>query len=172
MSAWENRGITDEWMTPRYVFEALGLTFDLDPAHPPARTNVPALRTLSFGGLEAPWRGTVWLNPPYGGRGGLEPWLARFFDHGDGIALVPDRTSAPWFQAAWKRADLVLFVNRKIKFERLDGTRGEHPGSGSALFAAGPAAIAGLNNAELAGLGYLAMPWRARRRTVTVERMP
>lgn len=34
MSAWENAGESDEWYTPRYVFDALGVTFDLDVAAP------------------------------------------------------------------------------------------------------------------------------------------
>ena len=27
-------GMTDEWYTPKYVFDALGCKFDLDVAHP------------------------------------------------------------------------------------------------------------------------------------------
>jgi hypothetical protein len=38
------------------------------------------------------------MNPPFGGRNGLAPWLDKFFANGNGIALTPDRTSAPWWQ--------------------------------------------------------------------------
>jgi hypothetical protein len=27
-------GLSSDWFTPRYIFDALGLEFDLDPAHP------------------------------------------------------------------------------------------------------------------------------------------
>jgi hypothetical protein len=30
MSSWETAGKSDDWMTPRYVFDALGDTFDMD----------------------------------------------------------------------------------------------------------------------------------------------
>lgn len=30
MSKWENTGISDEWYTPKYIFDALNCQFDLD----------------------------------------------------------------------------------------------------------------------------------------------
>jgi hypothetical protein len=93
-------------------------------------------------GLTNPWFGFVWMNPPFGGRNGLEPWLARFFAHGNGIALTPDRTSAPWFRRAAAAADAVLFMpNLKFGNARwLDRVR--HSKAGSALI--GPRARAKL----------------------------
>src|SRR3974390_213896 len=111
-------GATDEWYTPLYIFEALGITFDLDVASPGAAITpwIPAARFITAGSLELPWRGRVWMNPPFGTRNGLVPWLDKFFRHRNGIALVPDRTSAPWWQEFAPKADLVLFVTPKIKF--------------------------------------------------------
>ena len=96
------------------------------------------------------------MNPPFGGRNGLVPWLDKFFDHGNGIALTPDRTSAPWWQDAARRADGILFVAGKIKFERPDGSVGKSPGTGTTLFASGARADAALIRAARLGLG-----WRA-----------
>lgn len=132
-------GATDEWYTPRYIFDALGCTFDMDvaaPADGPRHT--PTRRWYSADSLSLPWSGFVWMNPPFGGRNGLVPWLDKFFAHGNGIALTPDRTSAPWWQAAAKRADALLFLNGKTRFERPDGTVGKSPGDGVTLWAAGP----------------------------------
>lgn len=160
MSAWENNGRSDEWYTPKYVFDALGSRFDLDVAHPHGRaTNVPCDGYLSqvHDGLSAPWFGFVWMNPPFGGRNALEPWLAKFFDHGNGIALTPDRTSAPWFRAAWGRADLVLFMP-KVRFIRPDGSEGKSPSTGTALWAAGGQGYDALVRAARNGLGILATP--------------
>jgi len=163
MSHWETAGASDEWYTPGYVFDALGERFDIDVAHPgDATCCVPAARWLTSdgaGGLGHDWAGFIWMNPPFGGRGALAPWLEKFFDHGNGIALTPDRTSAPWFWDAWGRADRVLFT-RKIRFLRPDGTEGVSPSNGTCLWAAGDRAAAALERAAHAGLGILGQPLR------------
>ena len=156
MSIWEGPGKSDEWMTPKYVFDALGCTFDLDVAAPQRGSHVPCRNRFWCGALSKDWRGQyVWMNPPFGGRNGLVPWLDKFFAHGNGIALVPDRTSAPWWQAAAKRADSILFVDGKIKFERPDGSVGRQPGNGTCLMAVGDKGRIALRAAERAGLGIV-----------------
>ena len=156
MAAYEAAGKTDEWHTPAYIFEANGETFDLDPACATAGPrHVPAMFWLSQGGLEWPWTGFVWMNPPFGHQETKRAWLAKFFAHGNGIALVPDRTSAPWFQEFAPKADAICWVSPKIKFEREDGSRGESPGTGTALFAAGARASLAL---ERSGLGIVTLP--------------
>lgn len=140
MSAYEAAGKTDDWYTPRYIFEALGLTFSLDVAAPiegPRHTPCWNWYHKIDNGLRRNWYGLVWMNPPFGNQSAKRLWLRKFFDHGNGIALVPDRTSAPWFQEFAPIADAVLFVAPKIKFERPDGSLGESPGTGTALFASG-----------------------------------
>ena len=129
--------------------------FDLDVAHPAGlKTYVPAKQFISANSLEwDTWFGFIWMNPPFGARNGLEPWLSKFFAHGNGIALTPDRTSAPWWQAANKQADATLFLDGKVKFERPDGSIGESPSNGTVLFAAGSQAVQALIRAEEAGLG-------------------
>lgn len=159
MSQWEaSKGATDEWYTPKYVFDALRCIFDLDVAAPFAGgDHVPAFNRYCQNGLDNEWFGFVWMNPPFGGRNALEPWLTKFFDHGNGIALTPDRTSAPWFRNAWGRADLVLFTP-KIRFLRPDGSEGKSPSTGTALWAAGPFAKSRLYEAAKSGLGIIAEP--------------
>lgn len=159
MSHWETLGASDEWFTPAAVFEALGCNFDQDVAHP-GRTDfcrVPAATIITANSLDQPWSGFVWMNPPFGGRNGITPWLDKFIAHGNGIALTPDRTSAPWFQAALPAMDAVLFT-RKIRFIRPDGTEGKSPSNGTALMAIGPEGIAALLRAEAARFGVLSMP--------------
>lgn len=171
MSHWERAGKSDDWWTPPAVFAALGCTFDTDVSHPgDAACAVPAGRWIKSEALDRDWReyGFVWMNPPFGGRNALEPWLAKFFDHGDGIALTPDRTSAPWFQAAWCRADAVLFT-RKLRFLRPDGTEGVSPSNGTALLAIGARGVAALDRAARTGFGILAMPLRTPTTTINHE---
>lgn len=155
-------GRSDEWYTPKYIFDAMGATFDLDVASPPGdpriSTAVPAKSYLYTESLLVDWFGFVWMNPPFGGRNGLVPWLDKFFAHGNGVALTPDRTSAPWWQSAAQRADAVLFIDGKVRFIRPDGTEGKSPGDGTTLFAAGERGVDALENAAIAGLGMLMRP--------------
>lgn len=155
MSQWEpSIGATDEWYTPAYIFEALGCFFDLDVAAPVGGPkHVPCLTYYYERGLERDWHGVVWANPPFGGRNGLEPWLDKFARHGNGIALTPDRTSAPWFQRMAAQADAILFLSPKVKFERPDGSLGNSPGTGTALFAMGDEGVAALTRGRR--LGFL-----------------
>jgi DNA N-6-adenine-methyltransferase (Dam) len=148
VSYWEAPGKSDEWLTPPYIFAALGCKFDMDVAAPAGGGScVPAAHFLTEKSNCA-WNGFIWMNPPFGGRNSLSPWMNKFFAHGNGIALTPDRTSAPWFQEAWPRAHAILFT-RKIRFLRLDGTEGKAPSNGTALWAAGEAATEILRQSSL-----------------------
>jgi hypothetical protein len=157
VSAWEAAGQSDEWFTPPHVFSALGEHFDLDVAGPPGKTHVPTSGVICSDSLTDSWSGFIWMNPPFGGRNALTPWLTKFFKHGNGIALTPDRTSAPWFREAWPQADAVMFTP-KIRFLRPDGSEGKQPSCGTTLWASGSRAVAALLRAERARLGIVAIP--------------
>jgi hypothetical protein len=154
-------GASDEWYTPPHVFDALDTSFTMDVASPGAAIVpwIPAGHHITCDGLSCEWQGFVWMNPPFGGRNSLSPWLAKFFEHGDGIALVPDRTSAPWWQAFAPRADLALFARRKWKFlDGRTGLPGNSPAQGTVLLAVGAEAIGSLHRAAARGLGSLFRP--------------
>lgn len=160
MSAWEATGKTDEWMTPAYIMDAIGEEFDLDVAAPPSGPlHVQAGYWFSESSIEKDWKGFVWMNPPYGGRNALMPWVWKFLIHGNGLALLPDRTSAPWFAPLAEHADALMFFRNKIKFERTDGTVGKSPGNGSVLVACGRRAELALLRAT-PRLGYAVKPIR------------
>jgi len=157
VSAWEAPGATDDWYTPKYIFDALRVTFDLDVASPEGGPqHVPCKGWISTDSLAAQWQGFVWMNPPFGGRNGLSPWLDKFFLHGNGIALTPDRTSAPWWQDAAKKSKGMMLVLGKPKFERPDGSVGKSPGHGITLWAAGKRADTVLSKRA----GALGSYWR------------
>jgi len=84
--------------------------------------------------------------------------LNKFFAHGDGIALTPDRTSAPWWQQFAPRAQLILFVSPKIKFIGQDGRPGKSPAQGTCLMGIGPRSREPLFRAKAEGLGVLMAP--------------
>lgn len=161
-------GATDEWYTPPHVFEKLGCTFDMDVASPDIFCTpwVPAKRFVRMAvdgdSLALVWAGFIWMNPPFGARNGLVPWLEKFFEHGDGIALTPDRTSAPWWQQFAVMADAILFVAPKLKFIGADGKPGTSPAQGTTLLAAGQRGVEALCRGQENGLGVLLRVKRRR----------
>lgn len=147
---------SNDWYTPKWVFDALGCEFDLDVSAPVEGPRyVPAARWFWEQGLEQEWSGFVWMNPPYGHMVGKFDWMRKFITHGNGIALMPDRTSAPWWQWAAPQMDAILFVTPKIKFERPDGSLGEQPGNGTTLMALGERAVSALKAGQASGLGVI-----------------
>src|SRR5215510_1243241 len=135
-------GATSDWYTPPEYFKALGLVFDLDPCSPGPGHWVPAKKiyTIEDDGLTQPWFGLVFMNPPFGGRNGHVPWLKKFLDHGNGIAIVRAYTSSAWFHQYAVKAETMLFPKGKTKFIRPDGSIGGSPGHGVVLLAMGPVA--------------------------------
>jgi hypothetical protein len=113
---------SDDCYTPRWVFDAMGLEFDLDVAAPPGGPwHVPAKRyyTAEDDGLAQPWEGLVWCNPPYSN---FLPWAQRFARYGDGAAimgyLLPE---VRWMPIPLESADAVSIIS--CDFHKADGTR-------------------------------------------------
>jgi hypothetical protein len=159
-------GGSDDWYTPREMLAAIGLTFDLDPCSPGMGHWVPARKiyTKADDGLSLPWIGLVFMNPPFGGRNGHVPWLDRFLEHANGIAVVRAYTSSEWFhETVAPRAEALLFPKGKTQFipsdevrERLEreaAVKGKvwrnAPGHGVVLIGMGAVAIDALRNSRL-----------------------
>lgn len=113
----------DEWLTPPEILLTLG-EFDLDPCAPVVRPWSTAKwhYDKNDNGLELPWNGRVWCNPPFGRE--AVKWLRRMRDHGNGIALIPARTeTAMFYETVWGHASGVLFVKSRPHFHFVDGSR-------------------------------------------------
>lgn len=134
------RGGTDEWLTPRWIIEALG-PFDLDPCAPAEQPWPTAshFHTKCENGLLQRWWGRVFCNPPYGRAVGA--WIARLAAHGRGTALVFARTeTAWWFRWVWPVATALLFIEGRVTFCRPNGEPaklGHNSGGPSVLIAYG-----------------------------------
>lgn len=151
-------GASDEWYTPPSLLHAIGLHYDLDPCSPGPAHWVMAdkIYTQADDGLSKTWHGLVFMNPPFGGRNGHVPWLIKFFDHANGIAIVRAYTSAGWWHEHMHRAEMIVFPKGKTKFIRPDGSVGGSPGHGVVLIGMGGKACGALARS---GIG---MAWDRR----------
>lgn len=119
----------DRWCTPAWVValvrEALG-AIDLDPASNERAQGVVQAATwysLDVGrdGLELPWAGRVYCNPPYG-RGIINAFADKIvceLDRGEIdalIVLVNTSSSASWWQQLARRADAIVYPDSRLAF--------------------------------------------------------
>ena len=98
-----------------------------------------------------PWHGRVWCNPPYGLE--ASAWLARMVQHGCGTALIFARTeTAMFFAHVWRAAHAVLFLEGRLHFHHVDGSRAKaNAGAPSCLVAYGVRDAQILKQCEISG---------------------
>ena len=107
---------SDDYYTPAWVFERMGIEFDLDVCSPPGGIPwIPARRyfTQADDGLVQSWEGRVWMNCPYSEAW---RWVPRFIEHGHGVALLPHAKSG-WHHDIWAAADGVVNPAQRVNFE-------------------------------------------------------
>jgi len=126
----------DECYTPsRYIRLARQVMggIDLDPASCEAANDVvKAARYYSQAqdGLQQPWPGRIFLNPPYS-RGSVILWVRRLFEEIDrgrcteAVVLVNQILDTKAGQALMKRCDAACFPGHRIAFNgAADGKKG------------------------------------------------
>jgi phage N-6-adenine-methyltransferase len=114
----------NDWRTPRKFLDAAHTVMggiDLDPASSEANRTVKAGKyyTEKDNGLEKPWKGRVWLNPPYGGDARLFiERLIREYEVGnvtEACCLLNSHpTETKWFQKLFDYT--ICFVAGRIDF--------------------------------------------------------
>ncbi|HEY2252491.1 MAG TPA: DNA N-6-adenine-methyltransferase [Planctomycetaceae bacterium] len=149
---------SDEWYTPLPLIRALG-KFDFDPACGPQCTNRTARTRIGpdRDGLIVPWRGRVWLNPPFSC---VPPWADKFVEHGNGVMLCFCRSDALWFQRTIIAGGGFFLLRGRTQFERPTGTTGRCP-LGCCLIPMGAANRRAVKNSGLAGVWCDAQEMRA-----------
>ena len=108
---------SNDHFTPKWVFDLLGLEFDIDVAAPVNGVPwIPTKRWFSQAddGLTQDWVGLVWCNPPYSN---VEPWVNKMIIHRNGIMLLP-MVKSFWRLKVWNDADGICEPNAvdRIKF--------------------------------------------------------
>ena len=146
-----NTDNNDEWLTPPEIVEALG-PFDLDPCSPIKRPwdTAKVHYNVNDDGLSKEWFGRVWCNPPYGKETFI--WLDKLHRHGDGIALIFARTETVGFHATvWEKATAIFFFKGRLRFHRVDGSRGDSANAPSCLVIYGEENIKRVRDSDLKG---------------------
>lgn len=123
------RPSSNEWYSPSWIVEparaVLG-SIDLDPAScAEANETIRAARfyTAADDGMAQPWRGRVWLNPPYSDRD-LIRWVTKLVAARasgavpEAVVLLPAYTETRMSQAALAACDAVCFPARRVQFHR------------------------------------------------------
>lgn len=116
----DNYTPADDYYTPPSVFEALGLTFDLDVCAP--TDGIPWLPAtkhydIAQDGLAQEWHGLVWCNPPYSKP---KPWIDKWLEHGNGLMLV-QLSRSKGFLRLWEESDGVVALPSNFKFVHISG---------------------------------------------------
>jgi hypothetical protein len=91
---------SDDHYTPKWVFDRIGLCFDLDVAAPPnGAPFVPCKNYLTQydDGLTVEWSGLVFMNPPFSN---ITKWVNKFIAHNNGICLLPV-VKSQWYYDLW-----------------------------------------------------------------------
>lgn len=144
------KALSIEWYTPKWMFDELGIDFDLDVCTKEGGIYwIPAKQHFhkEKDGLASEWKGRVWCNPPYGKE--TKVWLNKFCNHGNGIALVFARTDTQWFHETLSKVDAVNFIKGRVQFVDGDGVSNKGGSTcGSMLLAIGEENCKAISNIE------------------------
>ena len=113
--------LKDECYTPKWIFDALGVTFDLDVASSNHHLiSVPAKQkyTIEDDALSKPWFGKIWMNPPFSK---ITPWVEKFLEHNNGIGLAPLSSNGKWVNKLWDSEVAFCYLPSNLVFNGASG---------------------------------------------------
>lgn len=140
----------DELYTPKFVFDALNVIFELDVCAPkggPLHTPAIEYYDPEADGLKSPWFGRVWMNPPYSQP---QPWIDKWIAHNNGFCLVPFSKSN-WFGQLWESNAKAIRLPTNTKFVDAQG-KNQQIWMPVSLWAIGETNVTAL---EMSGLGKI-----------------
>ena len=110
---------TDLHATPQEFFDKLNAEFGftLDVCATSENAKCASYYTKQDDGLKQPWRGNVWMNPPYGRA--IAAWMEKAYlaslNGATVVCLVPARTDTAWWHDYARKGD-VTFIRGRLKF--------------------------------------------------------
>jgi hypothetical protein len=139
---------TNDYYTPKWLFDAMGLEFDIDVCAPVHGIPwIPAKRWFSQAddGLAQEWGGKlVWMNPPFSKPG---PWFDKFIENNNGAAIGVVSKSK-WFAKMWEISTAIVSLPPLVEFIRPNGLKKE-VSLQTFLFAMGETATQALHSMNL-----------------------
>ncbi len=112
---------TEEWGTPKGLFRLLDAEFGftLDACASVENAKCDRFFSLLDDGLSQPWKGIVWMNPPYGRT--IAQWVAKAHQEAQNgatvVCLLPARTDTAYWHEHVMAADEVRFVKGRLHFD-------------------------------------------------------
>jgi site-specific DNA-methyltransferase (adenine-specific) len=112
-----------EWETPQWLFDLLDAEyhFTLDACATQNNAKCAAFFTSKQDGLKRAWRGSVWINPPYGRK--IGQWVdrakqqIRFKRIERIVMLLPSRTDTKWWhRSIMHGAKEIRFIEGRLRF--------------------------------------------------------
>lgn len=128
MAGYMAQATREDWRTPAEVVELLHVLWDgkpnldpcaaPDPAHALAKGNLAGPAGSPADGLERPWSGRVYVNPPFGD---LAAWMVKAVEehelHGaEVVVLLPARTDTRYWHEQVAQADAICFWRGRMTF--------------------------------------------------------
>lgn len=137
--------MSSEWATPQHLFDKLNAEFNfvLDVCATQQNAKCEKYFTKEQDGLQQVWSldgsyvFSVWMNPPYGRE--ITQWMKKAYEVSLSgvrvVALVPNRSNAPWWHDYVMKSREIRFVRKKVPF---DGEKKGVPFWGSVVVVFGP----------------------------------
>jgi len=110
---------TDMWSTPQDTFDKLNdeFKFTTDVCATAENTKCDKYFTKEQDALSQDWKGTCWMNPPYGRE--IGKWVEKAYLSACGgatvVCLVPSRTDTKWWHEYVMKGE-IRFVKGRLKF--------------------------------------------------------
>ena len=110
---------TDLWATPQGFFDELNKEFQFktDVCATTANAKCRKFYTRERDGLSQEWRGSCWMNPPYGRE--IGKWMEKAYrsslNGATVVCLVPARTDTAWWHDYAAKGE-IRFLRGRLKF--------------------------------------------------------
>ena len=116
---WYQSSESIEWATPQWLFDLLDKEyhFETDVCASKGNAKCRTFWTKEDSGLEKEWKGSCWMNPPYGRE--IADWMAKAKTSADNgatvVCLVPARPDTDWW---WDNAiqGEIRFIHGRLKW--------------------------------------------------------